>query len=43
MLNNDGQGGRPNGVSINTTDEFKPILEGISELTVRSFTFTRFR
>ena len=30
MLNNDGQGGRPNGVSINTTDEFKPILEEIS-------------
>ena len=30
MLNNDGQGGRPNGVSINATDEFKPILEEIS-------------
>ncbi len=30
MLNNDGQGGRPDGVSINATDEFKPIMEDIS-------------
>ena len=30
MLNNDGQGGRPKGVSINAIDEFKPILEEIS-------------
>ncbi|MDE0299777.1 MAG: M20/M25/M40 family metallo-hydrolase [Candidatus Poribacteria bacterium] len=30
MLNNDGQGGRPNGVSINAIDEFKPIMEDVS-------------
>ena len=30
MLNNDGQRERPNGVSMNATDEFKPFLEEIS-------------